>query len=92
MKKFIPDDDKLKKEIEKMAYISDMELMKKLFTKESQQLAKESEKIGREQGRNEGIGEGKEKIRIAVKMKKEQIDTALISKITELTPEEIEML
>ena len=44
MKKFIPDDDKLKKEIEKMAYISDMELMKKIFPKESQQLAKESEK------------------------------------------------
>ena len=88
MKKFIPDDDKLKKEIEKMAYISDMELMKKLFTKESQQLAKESEKKGREKG----IGEGKEKIIIAVKMKKEQIDIALISKITELTPEEIEML
>ena len=50
------------------------------------------EAMKREQGRNEGIGEGKEKIRIAVKMKKEQIDTALISKITELTPEEIEML
>ena len=92
MKKFIPNDDKQKKEIEKMISLTDIEAMKKIFPKESQQLAKESEKIGREQGRNEGIGEGKEKIRIAVKMKKEQIDTALISKITGLDIEEIEML
>ena len=88
MKKFIPKDDKLKKEIEKMISLTDIEAMKKIFPKESQQLAKESEKKGREKG----IGEGKEKIIIAVKMKKEQIDTALISKITGLDIEEIEKL
>ena len=44
MKKFIPNDDKLKKEIEKMISLTDIEAMKKIFPKESQQLAKESEK------------------------------------------------
>ena len=46
MKKFISDDDELKKEIEKMISIPDMEAMKQIFPKESEQLSKEKEKIG----------------------------------------------
>ena len=45
MKKFISDDDELKKEIEKMISIPDMEAMKQIFPKESEQLSKEKTKI-----------------------------------------------
>ena len=86
MKKFISDDDKLKKEIEKMISIPDMEAMKQIFPKESEQLSKEKEKIGMEKGKME------EKIKTALNMKNEQMNTEMISKITGLNPEEIEKL
>ena len=54
MKKFISDDDELKKEIEKMISIPDMEAMKQIFPKESEQLSKEKEKIGMEKGLEKG--------------------------------------
>ena len=86
MKKFISDDDELKKEIEKMIPIPDMEAMKQIFPKESEQLSKEKEKIGMEKGKME------EKIKTALNMKNEQMTTEMISKITGLNPEEIEKL
>ena len=86
MKKFISDDDELKKEIEKMISIPDMEAMKQIFPKESEQLSKEKEKIGMEKGKME------EKIKTALNMKNEQMNTEMISKITGLNPEEIEKL
>ena len=86
MKKFISDDDELKKEIEKMISIPDMEAMKQIFPKESEQLSKEKEKIGMEKGKME------EKIKTALNMKNEQMTTEMISKITGLNPEEIEKL
>ena len=86
MKKFISDDDELKKEIEKMISIPDMEAMKQIFPKESEQLSKEKEKIGMEKGKME------EKIKTALNMKNEQMNTEIISKITGLNPEEIEKL
>jgi len=98
MKKFIPKDDKLKKEIEKMISLTDIEAMKKIFPKESEQLGKEREKIGIQKGREQGIQKGreqgklKEKIKTAENMKKEDIDTPIIAKITGLSLEEIEKL
>ena len=86
MKKFIPDDDKLKKEMEKMISTEDIEVMKKLFPKESEQLVKEREKIAMEKGMEKG------KIATAVNMKKEHMDTAIISKITGFNIKEIEKL
>ena len=44
MKKFIPNDDKLKKEIEKMISLTDIEAMKEIFPKEPEQLGKERKK------------------------------------------------
>ena len=90
MKKFISDDDELKKEIEKMISIPDMEAMKQIFPKESEQLSKEKEKIGMEKGLEKGKME--EKIKTALNMKNEQMNTEMISKITGLNPEEIEKL
>ena len=90
MKKFISDDDELKKEIEKMISIPDMEAMKQIFPKESEQLSKEKEKIGMEKGLKKGKME--EKIKTALNMKNEQMNTEMISKITGLNPEEIEKL
>ena len=94
MKKFISDDDELKKEIEKMISIPDMEAMKQIFPKESEQLSKEKEKIGMEKGLEKGLEKGKmeEKIKTALNMKNEQMNTEIISKITGLNPEEIEKL
>ena len=94
MKKFISDDDELKKEIEKMISIPDMEAMKQIFPKESEQLSKEKEKIGMEKGLEKGLEKGKmeEKIKTALNMKNEQMNTEMISKITGLNPEEIEKL
>ena len=94
MKKFISDDDELKKEIEKMISIPDMEAMKQIFPKESEQLSKEKEKIGMEKGLKKGLEKGKmeEKIKTALNMKNEQMNTEMISKITGLNPEEIEKL
>jgi len=90
MKKFIPKDDKLKKEIEKMISLTDIEAMKEIFPKESEQLGKEREKIGIQKGREQGKLE--EKIKTAENMKKEDIDTPIIAKITGLSLEEIEKL
>ena len=90
MKKFISDDDELKKEIEKMISIPDIEAMKQIFPKESEQLSKEKEKIGMEKGLEKGKME--EKIKTALNMKNEQMNTEMISKITGLNPEEIEKL
>ena len=98
MKKFIPKDDKLKKEIEKMISLTDIEAMKEIFPKESEQLGKEREKIGIQKGREQGIQKGREqgkleeKIKTAENMKKEDIDTPIIAKITGLSLEEIEKL
>ena len=98
MKKFISDDDELKKEIEKMISIPDMEAMKQIFPKESEQLSKEKEKIGMEKGLKKGLEKGlekgkmEEKIKTALNMKNEQMNTEMISKITGLNPEEIEKL
>ena len=98
MKKFISDDDELKKEIEKMISIPDMEAMKQIFPKESEQLSKEKEKIGMEKGLKKGLEKGlekgkmEEKIKTALNMKNEQMTTEMISKITGLNPEEIEKL
>ena len=94
MKKFISDDDELKKEIEKMISIPDMEAMKQIFPKESEQLSKEKEKIGMEKWLKKGLEKGKmeEKIKTALNMKNEQMNTEMISKITGLNPEEIEKL
>ena len=98
MKKFISDDDELKKEIEKMIPIPDMEAMKQIFPKESEQLSKEKEKIGIEKGLEKGLKKGlkkgkmEEKIKTALNMKNEQMNTEMISKITGLNPEEIEKL
>ena len=98
MKKFISDDDELKKEIEKMISIPDIEAMKQIFPKESEQLSKEKEKIGMEKGLKKGLEKGlekgkmEEKIKTALNMKNEQMNTEMISKITGLNPEEIEKL
>ena len=98
MKKFIPKDDKLKKEIEKMISLTDIEAMKEIFPKESEQLGKEREKIGIQKRREQGIQKGREKgkleekIKTAENMKKEDIDTPIIAKITGLSLEEIEKL
>ena len=98
MKKFIPNDDKLKKEIEKMISLTDIEAMKEIFPKESEQLGKEREKIGIQKGREQGIQKGmekgklKEKIKTAENMKKEDMDISIIAKITGLSLEEIEKL
>ena len=72
MKKFIKDDDKLKKEIEKMISLTDIEAMKEIFPKKSEQLGKEREQIGKEIGIEEGI------IKTAENMKKEGIDSLII--------------
>ena len=50
--------------------------------------------IGMEKGKEEGIEIGKEeeKIKTAENMKKEQINTSIIVKITGLSPEDIEKL
>ena len=90
MKKFIPKDDKLKKEIEKMISLTDIEAMKEIFPKESEQLGKQREKIEIQKGREQGKLE--EKIKTAENMKKEDIDTPIIAKITGLSLEEIEKL
>ena len=98
MKKFISENDKLKKEIEKMISLDDMESMKEIFPKESQKIKQEGIKIGKEEGikigKEEGIEIGKEEERIktAENMKKEQINTSIIVKITGLSPEDIEKL
>ena len=102
MKKFISENDKLKKEIEKMISLDDMEAMKEIFPKESQKIKQEGIKIGKEEGieigmekgKEEGIEIGKEeeKIKTAENMKKEQINTSIIVKITGLSPEDIEKL
>ena len=90
MKKFIKDDDKLKKEIEKMISLTDIEAMKEIFPKESEQLGKEREQIGKEIGKEIGIEEGMEKgiIKTAENMKKEGIDSLIIAKVTGLSIDE----
>ena len=85
MKKFIKD-DKLKKEIEKMISLTDIEAMKEIFPKESEQLGKEREQIGKEIGIEEGI------IKTAENMKKEGMDSSIIAKVTGLSIDEIEKL
>ena len=94
MKKFIKDDDKLKKEIEKMISLTDIEAMKEIFPKESEQLGKEREQIGKEIGKEIGIEEGMEKgiIKTAENMKKEGIDSLIIAKVTGLSIDEIKKL
>ncbi len=94
MKKFIKDDDKLKKEIEKMISLTDIEAMKEIFPKESEQLGKEREQIGKEIGKEIGIEEGMEKgiIKTAENMKKEGMDSSIIAKVTGLSIDEIEKL
>ena len=89
MKKFIKD-DKLKKEIEKMISLTDIEAMKEIFPKESEQLGKEREQIGKEIGKEIGIEEGMEKgiIKTAENMKKEGIDSLIIAKVTGLSIDE----
>ena len=86
MKKFIKDDDKLKKEIEKMISLTDIEAMKEIFPKESEQLGKEREQIGKEIGIEEGI------IKTAENMKKEGMDSSIIAKVTGLSIDEIKKL
>ena len=78
MKKFIPDDDELKGEIDNMISMSDIEVMRALFPKESKD------------ERNAGIREGI--IKTAKRMKEENFEISDISKATELSPEEIEEL
>ena len=90
MKKFIKDDDKLKKEIEKMISLTDIEAMKEIFPKESEQLGKEREQIGKEIGIEEGMEKGI--IKTAENMKKEGIDSLIIAKVTGLSIDEIEKL
>ena len=81
-----------------MISLTDIEAMKEIFPKESEQLGKEREKIGIQKGREQGIQKGreqgklKEKIKTAENMKKEDIDTPIIAKITGLSLEEIEKL
>ena len=81
-----------------MISIPDMEAMKQIFPKESEQLSKEKEKIGMEKGLKKGLEKGlekgkmEEKIKTALNMKNEQMTTEMISKITGLNPEEIEKL
>ena len=85
MKKFIKS-DKLKKEIEKMISLTDIEAMKEIFPKESEQLGKEREQIGKEIGIEEGI------IKTAENMKKEGMDSSIIAKVTGLSIDEIKKL
>ena len=85
MKKFIKD-DKLKKEIEKMISLTDIEAMKEIFPKESEQLGKEREQIGKEIRIEEGI------IKTAENMKKEGMDSSIIAKVTGLSIDEIKKL
>ena len=81
-----------------MISLTDIEAMKEIFPKESEQLGKEREKIGIQKGREQGIQKGREqgkleeKIKTAENMKKEDIDTPIIAKITGLSLEEIEKL
>ena len=82
MKKFIDDDDELRKDIDKMISITPMEEMKQIFPKETQEI--------REEGKLEGKLE--EKIEIAITMKNEEIGMETISKITGLNLDEIEKL
>ena len=81
-----------------MISLTDIEAMKEIFPKESEQLGKEREKIGIQKRREQGIQKGREqgkleeKIKTAENMKKEDIDTPIIAKITGLSLEEIEKL
>ena len=81
-----------------MISLTDIEAMKEIFPKESEQLGKQREKIGIQKGREQGIQKGREqgkleeKIKTAENMKKEDIDTPIIAKITGLSLEEIEKL
>ena len=86
MRKFIDENDKLKKEIDKMISLSDVELMKELFPKEAQDL----ENSGIEQGEKQGIEKGIEKV--AKNMKKQGYKPTKISEITELDIKTIEKL
>ncbi len=78
MKKFIPEDDKLKKEIEKMISIEAMEAINKYFPKEITEI--------REEGREE------ERLEIAKSMKNLGYDIQEISRIININIKEIEKL
>ena len=81
MRKFIQDDDELKGEIDKMISVSDVELLKELFPKETSDMMKE------------GIIKGVDirSVEIARKLKG-MLDSESISKCTGLSIEEIEKL
>ena len=90
MEKFISDEDELREEIDKMISITAMKEMKQIFPKETQKIMKESEEKGIEKGIEKGME--KRNWELAKNMKKEDIDTLTISKITGLSLEEIEKL
>ena len=94
------EDKKLKVAYEKLAYISGdeklrrlAELRRKLILDQNTGL-REERRIGREEGRADGIqiGEQNEKIKMAKKLLKLEMPIEQIVEITELSEEEIKML
>ena len=81
-----------------MISLTDIEAMKEIFPKESEQLGKEREKIGIQKGREQGIQKGREqgkleeKIKTAENMKKVGMDSSIIAKVTGLSIDEIKKL
>ena len=97
-KKFISEDDELKGEIDNMIAISELELLKKLFPEETNNMIEHAEEKGIEKGREEGIEKGREegreeeKLNMAKNMKRDGCSHKYISKITGLGLEDIEKL
>ena len=73
MKKFIPKDDKLKKEIEKMISLTDIEAMKEIFPKESEQLEKKEKKQEYKKEENKEYKKEENKVNQKKKLKLQKI-------------------
>ena len=89
--------EKLEEKTSKMSDDEEVYALYSAYTKEELEkntLIEEAEQRGHEKGTKEGIEQGikNEKISIAKNMIKENIDIDIISKITDLTKEEIEKL
>ena len=89
-KKFISEDDELKGEIDNMIAISELELLKKLFPEETNNMIEHAEEKGIEKGIEKGREE--EKLSMAKNMKSDGCSHKYISKITGFSLEDIEKL
>ena len=89
-KKFISEDDELKGEIDNMIAISELELLKKLFPEETNNMIEHAEEKGIEKGIEKGREE--EKLSMAKNMKSDGCSHKYISKLTGFSLEYIEKL